>query len=48
MTKLSVIIITKNEAHNIQSCIESVGWADEIVVVDAGSVDETVGICREQ
>ena len=48
MTKLSVIIITKNEAHNIQSCIESVGWADEIVVVDSGSVDETVGICREQ
>lgn len=47
MAKLSVIIITKNEAANIRACIESVVWADEIIVVDSGSSDATVEICRE-
>lgn len=47
MDKLSVIIITKNEAANIRACIESVAWADEIVVVDSGSSDATAEICRE-
>ena len=45
--KLSVILITKNEAVNIRPCLESVSWADEIVVVDCGSSDETVDICNE-
>ena len=45
--KLSVIIITKNEAANIGACLESVKWADEIIVVDSGSSDSTVEICRE-
>ena len=47
MANLSVIIITKNEALNIRSCLESVAWADEIIVVDSGSSDGTVEICRE-
>lgn len=47
MTKLSVIIITKNEAANMRACLESVAWADEIIVVDSGSSDSTVEICRE-
>ena len=47
MAKLSVIIITKNEEANIRFCLESVAWADEIVVVDSGSSDATVNICRE-
>ena len=47
MASLSVIIITKNEALNIRECLESVKWADEIVVVDSGSTDDTVAICRE-
>ncbi len=47
MAKLSVIIITKNEAENIRACLESVKWADEIIVVDSGSSDATVEICRE-
>ena len=47
MDKLSVIIITKNEAANIRACLESVKWADEIIVVDSGSSDATVEICRE-
>ena len=47
MVSLSVIIITKNEALNIRACLESVMWADEIIVVDSGSADDTVAICRE-
>lgn len=47
MPRLSVILITKNESANIRACLESVRWADEIVVVDAGSSDDTVAICRE-
>jgi len=45
--KLSVTIITYNEETNIRRTLESVKWADEIVVVDSGSTDRTVGICRE-
>lgn len=41
MSALSVIIITKNEAENITLCLESVKFADEIIVLDSGSTDET-------
>ncbi|HEX5364145.1 MAG TPA: glycosyltransferase family 2 protein [Gallionella sp.] len=47
MPLLSVVLITKNEAANIRACLESVAWADEIIVVDSGSTDDTVAICRE-
>lgn len=47
MTTLSVTIITKNEAANIRRCLESVKWVDEIIVVDSGSTDDTLNICRE-
>ena len=39
-------IITKNEAANLAAALDSVAWADEIVVVDADSTDETVAIAR--
>lgn len=44
---LSIIIITKNEAGDIRACLESVAWAEEIIVVDSGSTDNTVAICKE-
>jgi glycosyltransferase involved in cell wall biosynthesis len=44
---LSVAIITKNEEANIRRTLESVKWADEIVVVDSGSTDRTCEIARE-
>ena len=47
MPSLSVVLITKNEASNIRDCLQSAAWADEIIVVDAGSTDETVSICKE-
>ena len=47
MAKISVVIATKNEERNIRDCLESVKWADEIVVVDDESKDRTVEICRE-
>lgn len=47
MTNLSVVILTKNEERNIKDCLESVyGWADEIVVVDDESTDDTVDIAH--
>jgi len=46
-SKLSVTVITKNEASNIGAALASVAWADEIVVVDSNSSDETVAIARQ-
>lgn len=46
--KLSVVIITKNEEHNIGRCLDSAAWADEVVVLDSGSDDNTVAICRDR
>jgi glycosyltransferase involved in cell wall biosynthesis len=45
--KLSVIIIAKNAEATIRRCLDSVAWADEIVVVEHGSADRTADICRE-
>ena len=45
--KVSVFIITHNEQNNIENCLRSVKWADEIVVVDSESLDRTVEICRK-
>lgn len=47
MATLSIIIITKNAADDIRRCLASVAWADEIIVLDSGSTDATVAICRE-
>ncbi len=41
MTTLSVIIVAKNEAHNIYDCVKSAYFADEILVLDSGSSDQT-------
>lgn len=43
---LSVLIPTKNEEANLPACLESVRWADEVVVVDSGSQDGTLAIAR--
>jgi glycosyltransferase involved in cell wall biosynthesis len=48
MTKISVVVLTKNEERNIRACLASTaGWADEIMVVDDESTDDTLRIARE-
>jgi glycosyltransferase involved in cell wall biosynthesis len=44
--KVTVTVITRDEASNIAAALESVAWADEIVVIDSGSTDDTVAIAR--
>lgn len=41
MPRVAVLILTKNEEANIEGCIKSVAFADEIVVIDSGSTDAT-------
>jgi (heptosyl)LPS beta-1,4-glucosyltransferase len=44
--KLTVTVITRDEASNIAAAISSVSWADEIVVIDSHSTDNTAEIAR--
>jgi glycosyltransferase involved in cell wall biosynthesis len=44
MTGVSVVVIAQDEEANIGPCLESVGWADEAIVVDGGSRDRTAEI----
>jgi (heptosyl)LPS beta-1,4-glucosyltransferase len=43
---LACVVITKNEEANIRDCLESIRWADELIVVDAESRDRTVELAR--
>ena len=45
--KISACLTVGNEENNIRRCLESLKWADEIVVVDSFSKDRTVDICKE-
>lgn len=47
MTKISVFIIAYNEEKIIARCLEKLYWADEVIVVDSGSTDNTIAICKE-
>ena len=44
--RLTVAMITKNEAEHLEACLRTVEWADEIVIVDSGSTDTTLEIAR--
>lgn len=47
MTKISAVIIAFNEEDRIGKTLEHLQWCDEILVVDSGSTDQTVAICRQ-
>ncbi len=47
MPLLSVIVITRNEAHNIVDCLASLTFAHECIVLDSGSTDQTVALARD-
>jgi len=44
---VSVIVLTKDEEVNIRPCLESLAWADEVIVVDSGSRDRTTTLAAE-
>lgn len=44
---ISAIVLTKNEEKNIKTCLESLKWCDEVIVVDDNSTDETVKIAEK-
>ncbi len=46
--RLSAIVITKNEAHNIEACLDSLAFCDERIVVDGGSDDGTAELATAQ
>ncbi|MDQ3523950.1 MAG: glycosyltransferase family 2 protein [Chloroflexota bacterium] len=43
---ISVVILTLNEGCNLQRCLDSVSWSDDVVLIDSGSTDDTVDIAR--
>ncbi|MGB0909413.1 MAG: glycosyltransferase family 2 protein [Nitrospirales bacterium] len=45
--KVSAVVIAFNDEANIRPCLESLSWADEIIVVDSFSTDRTTMICQE-
>ena len=45
---ISAFVVCKNEAASIERCLASLSWCDEIVVVDSGSTDATLDICRSR
>jgi len=45
--KISAVIITKNEELNIERCLKSITWVDEILIVDSYSEDKTIEICKK-
>lgn len=47
MQSLSVVLITRNEERKLRRCLDPVSWADEIVVVDSYSTDDTVKIAED-
>jgi glycosyltransferase involved in cell wall biosynthesis len=47
MEKISVIMIVKNEESYLEDALKSIGWADEIIIVDAESTDNTITIASK-
>jgi len=46
MPTISAIIITLNESSRIEACLQSLEWVEEIIILDSGSTDNTIEICK--
>lgn len=46
--KISAVILSYNNEKEIERCIDSLSWADEIIVIDSFSSDRTASICRQK
>lgn len=46
-SKISCVMITFNEEENLRRSLESISWCDEIIIVDSGSTDKTLDLCKE-
>lgn len=47
MPTLSAVLIVKNEQNSLAACLDTLSWADEIVIVDAGSTDATLQVAKK-
>lgn len=45
-TKISAVVIAKNEEKKIEDCLKSIKWCDEIILVDSGSTDNTIRVAK--
>jgi glycosyltransferase involved in cell wall biosynthesis len=45
---ISVLILTRNEAANIEECLKTLEWADEVILIDSNSEDLTTGLARKE
>jgi (heptosyl)LPS beta-1,4-glucosyltransferase len=46
MSRISAVLIVKNERQNIVDCLEDLNWADDLVVLDTGSDDDTAALAK--
>ncbi len=45
--KVSAVVLTKNEEKNIEKCLNSLSWCDEVVVIDDNSSDKTISLAKK-
>src|SRR5690554_5792896 len=47
MNSIGALVLTKNEENNIEECLKSLIWTDDLIVIDSYSKDETVNLCKK-
>jgi glycosyltransferase involved in cell wall biosynthesis len=45
---VSAIVLTKNEEKNIEDCLDTLSWCDEVIVIDDNSIDKTVALAKKK